>query len=408
VAAVSGRIAEGGFTIVGIGPAAAHQARHLRANGIPFPLVLDEGGEVAAALGLRRQSLARFAFNLRAWTRWLGSFIRHRRQYRITGHYSEVPAVAIVRAGGAIDWIHRGRGIGDYPPVSEVLRRLERNTNEGDEVEVAMSQPSGPNPAAVAWSALRASRLSRPAPIGSGTVDHGELSAVLDALRRGGVGALVPRRVELKAYRDRLGEVDPDSLSRAEALAFWLNLYNAGALDLAAEGFGAATDSVLRIPGGFTRLWADVAGEALSLDGIEHGKIRRFSDPRFHSALVCGSASCPTLRYEPFTGDRLEAQLDDQMRSFLSSGAAIADDSTNTLRLSRIFLWYGADFVRPHRMPAWIPAGKRAVVRSLLPWLGGDVRRWVETTRPSIEFQPYDWSLACAVGFSDATQPEDH
>ena len=56
-------------------------------------------------------------------------------------------------------------------------------------------------------------------------------------------------------------------------------------------------------PGAFDAPWAMVGGESLSLNDIEHGKIRRFRDPRIHAALVCGSVSCPTLRYEPFGED---------------------------------------------------------------------------------------------------------
>lgn len=39
--------------------------------------------------------------------------------------------------------------------------------------------------------------------------------------------------------------VDPDRLHRDEALAFWINLYNAGALIVAGEALGAGKDSVL-------------------------------------------------------------------------------------------------------------------------------------------------------------------
>jgi hypothetical protein len=57
--------------------------------------------------------------------------------------------------------------------------------------------------------------------------------------------------------------------------------------------------SVLRMPGAFSAPFVTVAGERLSLDAIEHAKIRRFADPRIHAALVCGSVSCPTLRPPP-------------------------------------------------------------------------------------------------------------
>lgn len=246
-----------------------------------------------------------------------------------------------------------------------------------------------PHPIAVAVSMLRARRVSKPRPSGSASVDHSELKLVLEALRTGGVPALGAQRQRIDAYRRELASVDPDGLSPAEALAYWLNLYNAGALDLAAVTEEAGRPSVWRTPGAFRRPWATVAGESLSLDDIEHGKVRRFRDPRIHGALVCGSASCPTLRLEPYRGDDLDGQLDRQMKDFLEGGGAVHDGSR--LLLSRIFLWYGADFVRPQRMPALLPVSKKAVRNALVPWLGpaGDGEK--------IGFQPYDWALACSI-----------
>jgi hypothetical protein len=201
----------------------------------------------------------------------------------------------------------------------------------------------------------------------------------------------------LRDYRDRLQHVDPDRLDRNHALAYWVNLYNAGALDLAAATVASGMESVLRLPGGFQRPWAEVAGESLSLDAIEHAKIRRFGDPRIHGALVCGSASCPTLRYEPYDGAHLDEQLDAQLRSFLISGGARPDRESGKLVVSRVLLWYGGDFTRPHRMPAWLPAGKRRLLSAVTPWLDPEVVRWTKQSNATLAYQPYSWSLACAV-----------
>ena len=200
----------------------------------------------------------------------------------------------------------------------------------------------------------------------------------------------------LSRYIHALEKVDPETFESEHALAYWLNLYNAGALRLAAVAFAAGEESVLRVPGAFNEPFVSVAGEELSLDAIEHAKIRRFGDPRIHSAIVCGSVSCPTLRVEPYDGQRLDAQLDDQMRHFLTSdGAQVAD---GRLMLSRVFLWYGADFVRPGRMPTWIPASRKRVAAALRPWLAESVVGQLDGSPSSIEYQPYDWGLRCAVG----------
>jgi len=261
---------------------------------------------------------------------------------------------------------------------------------------------TGPNPLKVAWSIWRARRVADPDPADGASratqpISHEKLRPVLEALQGGGVPAVAGNPNDLEAYLESRRGIDPDELSTAGAVAFWLNLYNAGAISLAVRAQGAGDASVLRVPGGFSSPFTTVAGEQLSLDQIEHGKIRRFGDPRIHGALVCGSVSCPTLRFEPYEEDRVGDQLDDQMRHFMAAGAAVADRERTTLHLSRVFLWYGGDFARPHKMPTWLPPRKRWLRDAVRPWLAADVARWVVEKEPRVEFQPYDWGLACTV-----------
>ena len=254
-----------------------------------------------------------------------------------------------------------------------------------------------PNPVRVAWSILRARRVAPPRESGTAVTDHTGLAPVLQALADGGTQALAGVQDHLDRYLAGSRAVDPVALNRPEQLAYWINLYNAGALNLAAQAMALGAESVLRIPGGFAEPLFDIAGELLSLDAVEHGKIRRFGDPRIHGSLVCGSVSCPTLRYEPYRGDQIETQLDDQMRRFLAGGGARFDAETRTVHLSRVFLWYGGDFARPHRMPTWIPARPQSLVRALLPWLD-QTAGWLASGPIKVNYQPYDWGLRCSVG----------
>ncbi len=58
----------------------------------------------------------------------------------------------------------------------------------------------------------------------------------------------------------------------------------------------------------------------MKLDEVEHDILRKdFNDPRIHFAIVCASMSCPKLRNEAYEADKLDAQLDDQAKSFLSN-----------------------------------------------------------------------------------------
>ncbi len=241
------------------------------------------------------------------------------------------------------------------------------------------------------WSIFKAIiAIPRPRPAGSAEHDWSIFEAILKRVSSGGPDSVVEEVEALDAVITEAATADPDAMSREGALAYWLNLYNALALRTAAKARMRGLDSMFRVTGAFDQVAVVVSNVALSLDGIEHGKVRRFKDPRIHAALVCGAASCPTLRDEPYRASSLDRQLDDQMRSFLNSGGLVVDDGV--IRLSRIFSWFGSDFVRPERMPTLISSSRRAVVESLRSWTA------IPPTFDRIEYQPYDWDLRCSVG----------
>ena len=245
------------------------------------------------------------------------------------------------------------------------------------------------NPIVAAWQIRRAMRTTRhPQPGGEGTMDHSALALILAAVRDGGIDSLVGETRPLEPYTRPLESIDPASLTPAHALAYWINLYNAHAIELARYAARRDMSTVLDVDGAFDGTVTSIAGETLSMNAIEHGKIRRFGNPLIHGALVCGSVSCPTLRGEPFTGEGIGAELDDQMRWFLANGGAVVVG--DTLHLSRVFGWYSGDFVRG--APSWLPARKSRVVAALADWLPEEA-----ATAARVEYMAYDWGLGCAV-----------
>lgn len=257
---------------------------------------------------------------------------------------------------------------------------------------------TGPNPLAVGLSVAKSLiSVGPPEPRGNQAADHSLLIRPLQRLEAEGPASLPDLEPELGAYLDAVSSLDPKDLNRHAALAFWINVYNAGALLLAGRAQRAELDSVLGVPGGFRRKFLNLSGQELSLDDIEHGKLRRLKDPRIHAALVCGSISCPTLRAEPYDGPGIDAELDEQMRRFLEAGALDADTKRNVVSLSRVFLWFGADFARPHRMPTLLPARRRSVLQALMPWMKPSTANWADNNQPTVEFQEYDWGLSCTV-----------
>ncbi|NNF08849.1 MAG: DUF547 domain-containing protein, partial [Acidimicrobiia bacterium] len=124
----------------------------------------------------------------------------------------------------------------------------------------------GPNPLSAGLSILRSLRVPPPNPGGDNPPpDHSALREVLAAMQAAGAAVLTDRLDDLDHYTATLADARPDLLSRSDALAFWLNLYNAGALTLAGETLATGEASVLRLPGAFTRPVLTVAGETLSL-----------------------------------------------------------------------------------------------------------------------------------------------
>ena len=228
------------------------------------------------------------------------------------------------------------------------------------------------------------------------TFDHGAFDAVLREVvdARGFVdyAALADDSSVLDRYLADLAATDPSALGDDDRLAFWLNVYNAYTLKLVADNY--PVESIREVVGGlfiplvnspFKVDFVVVAGETMTLDAVEHGVIRdEFDEPRIHFALVCAAVSCPPLRAEAYAGDRLDDQLDDQGQRFLTNQAkneVPADDST--IRLSKIFSWFGGDF----------GDDDAALQAFIARYFDDDVRDRLERGAYDIAYLDYDWSL---------------
>ncbi len=234
------------------------------------------------------------------------------------------------------------------------------------------------------------------------TFDHGALTEILERVvsERGLVDypALVADPEPLDAYLRRLAATDPRNLPEADRLAFWLNVYNAYTLKLAADNYpiGSLRDVVdgVAIPlvnSPFKVPFVRVGGGTMTLDAVEHGTIREeFDEPRIHFALVCAALSCPPLRAEAYVGERLEEQLDEQARAFLHDPSKnLIPAGEEAIRLSKIFDWFGGDF-----------GGSGAAIQAYLaPYFEGEVQEGLERGAYAVRHLPYDWSL------NDASRP---
>lgn len=205
-------------------------------------------------------------------------------------------------------------------------------------------------------------------------------------------------RAQLKAYLDSLSAVtrqEFDGWSKAEQLAFLINAYNAFTIEKVLTRYPKLKS--IRDFGTFVgNPWKDkfftLLGTPMSLDGIEHDTIRKpgvYDDPRIHFAVNCASIGCPALRNEAYVAERLDAQLEDQTKRFLSdrSRNRYAAES-NRLEVSKIFDWYGADFERGKSDLAAFFA-RYAVEMTDAP----DGQRAIRDGKVRVAFLDYDWTL---------------
>ena len=162
-------------------------------------------------------------------------------------------------------------------------------------------------------------------------------------------------RQQLNAYLTLLqaGVPDPDTWTKEERLAYWINAYNAFTVKLIIDNYPLKSikdlNSTLAIPTVNT-IWDQkffkLGGAEFSLNMIEHEILRKeFKEPRIHFAINCASISCPALLQEAYTAAQLDEQLEEQTKRFINDPSRNRLGA-NKLRLSSIFNWFGSDFKR--------------------------------------------------------------
>jgi hypothetical protein len=164
-------------------------------------------------------------------------------------------------------------------------------------------------------------------------------------------------------YLTKLMESTPDTLPKAEQLAFWMNVYNALCISLIVEHEkkNEALESINNLSGDSSGpVWdlpaGNVGGTMVSLNEVEHEKLRKtWAQAAVHACIVCASASCPNLRQEAFVGSRVKEQMDDQMKDWMKNPSKGLLLEGNRLELSRIFLWFSDDFGGTKGIQSWLP-----------------------------------------------------
>ena len=144
------------------------------------------------------------------------------------------------------------------------------------------------------------------------------------------------------SYLKSLSDNPPQkSWSQDEILTYWMNVYNAFTVKLILDNY--PTKSIKDINGPWSHRFIKIGAKWYTLNDVEHRIIRKMGEPRIHFALVCAAISCPRLYNKAFTAENLEDDLSLLTRDFLNDGSK-NNLSENSIKLSKIFKWYGGDF----------------------------------------------------------------
>lgn len=173
--------------------------------------------------------------------------------------------------------------------------------------------------------------------------------------------------------------------ARPEQLSFWINVYNILAVKTVVDHY--PVKSIKDIGNLLNPVWrrpvAPVAGKERTLHEVEHEILRKMGDPRIHMAIVCASVSCPDLRPDAFTPERLDAQLDEQVKTFLENmgkGMKI-DMSSQKIYLSSIFKWFEKDF-----------AGSGGILQFVTRYAPSD-QKILSDDKVKLSYLDYNWDL---------------
>jgi hypothetical protein len=209
-------------------------------------------------------------------------------------------------------------------------------------------------------------------------------------VRYAALAASAADRAALDAHIAREAARAPSRMARAEAFAFWADLYNAVTLQVVLAAWPVRSIRSIRPSpldiGPWKAKRVTVEGRRLSLDDIEHAIMRpTFRDPRVHYAVNCASIGCPNLKRTPWTGANLEADLDAAARTFINSPRGVALRPDGRLTVSSIYRWFREDF----------GGNDAGVLAHLGRYAAGDLKARIDAGA-RIGGDAYDWSINAA------------
>lgn len=169
---------------------------------------------------------------------------------------------------------------------------------------------------------------------------------------------------KLDAYIKELNTQYPNlnSWSKNKQLAFWINVYNAHTIKLIVDNYPVA--SITKLKGGkpWDYKFIKLGDKTYTLNEVENDIIRpKYNEPRIHFAVNCAAKSCPKLMNKAWTEDNLNSALTTQTKAFLANTTENTLGA-NEIKISKIFDWYNADFIKSGSLISFIKKFSAATI----------------------------------------------
>lgn len=221
------------------------------------------------------------------------------------------------------------------------------------------------------------------------------------------------KRIELIGAARLLENLHPAvvmSLNPNERIAFWINTYNTCTLKLIVDNYPIQakwymilypSNSIMQIPGAWDKVFFRIMGLEYNLKEIRNDLLlNRFKDPRICFALTDAARGGAMLRNEPFLPDKLDKQLDDQVRRFLTSMHGFRmDTQSSTLYLSSVFVinknaFLNSEYAEILRFRTR-KTDERAWFNFIYNFLPSEDAAWLEANGSNVvvRFIDFDWTL---------------
>ena len=193
---------------------------------------------------------------------------------------------------------------------------------------------------------------------------------------------------KLNAYLKKLQSIDPRNYALEEQKAYWINFYNALTVKVVVDAY--PVDSIKEIheswiprSGPWGDVHANVVGQDLTLDNIEHGILRPiWKDARIHYAVNCASIGCPNLVKSAYTARNVESLLDAGAREYVNHPRGVDVVDEDFIVLSSIYDWWVFDFGN----------SEEGVIAHLLEYANSELAEQLRNFSGAIDYE-YDWDL---------------